>query len=339
VGENLAAAIRVADARSRRRRLRPAFAAGVAAIGVATVLALVGGSGDSQVFTVQEAVAAVVKTAFDQPAVKPDSVLYEKRITNFLGPGFLQHSRDYSARSAERTERWYRAGDKKGWMRISFSPPQFITAADKKAFLKIHRAVPTGDRVLVCHTVLAVNRGASSPSVALHLRAPVEIPTDPKAAYRLFKRSVPHGYIGPGGDDEVVWQSIAYAMNGGAPSLSTAQRAAVIGALAEIPGVATTGPTRDPLGNNAIGFTRTVDGIRTSLYFDSETSLVTYFGSVLAKSKVVARHLRPAGTEIWSQALIDYRYVHAYPGLRQTSRRRARALAALCPEVRHHARK
>ncbi|MBJ7354712.1 MAG: hypothetical protein JHC98_07795 [Thermoleophilaceae bacterium] len=302
------------------------------------ILSLTGGSGEGKLFTVQDAVAAVVKTAYDQPATHANSVLYEKRVVTILGKSFLQRSNDYSASWSEQTEIWHRAGDKKGWMRIAFAPPKFTSAADRKAYLRLHGSEPARSREIACRSVLANSGGSRSPASALNLPPNTEIPTDPKQAYRLFKRSVPHGYVGPGGDNEVVWQSIAYAMYGGAPSLKPAQRAAVIGALAEIPGVSTSGRTSDPLGNSAIGFAHTVGGIRTSLYFDAKTSLVTYFGSVLTTPRKITGHIRPAGTTIWSQALVDYRYVDDYPRLSQTTLKQAGILAGLCPEIRHAGR-
>jgi hypothetical protein len=324
VGANLDSAIARADARKPRRRMRPVLVAGgVTAVVAVLAFLMVGRPGGGKAFTVQDAVAAVARAAYDQPQVQPSGVVYTKvLLTSASSVDSNGHFRYfYPARNVRET--WYRAGDKKGWIRSTIERP-----TDK--------TVPA--RTATCRTIFASIRINRDLSQSLHLPPGTKIPTDPSAAYRLLKRHVPPGYIGTGGDDSVVWMSIGYLMEGGAPRLTQAQRAALVGALGKVPGVTTTGPTTDPVGNPAIGFTRIDSGVRERIYFDSRTSLASYAEDVVTKPLPRRRGGSiPVGTVLWSRALLDFRYVSDFPSLKNSPLSTPNYLLDECPELRHRA--
>lgn len=121
-----------------------------------------------------------------------------------------------------------------------------------------------------------------------------------------------------------------------APQLKPEQRAAVVGALAYVKGVETTGPTTDPLGNRAIGFTRRQGSARARVFFDAGTSLTTF--EDLVRPTEQQRVTLPSGTTTWSRALLDYKSVDEYPPLNETPLKEAGKLAMICPEIRHQKR-
>lgn len=318
VGENLRSAIAADTAPKRRRRTRAAVA--IAATTVIAVVAAIGlSSRDGETpFTVQDAVAAAARAAYDQPTITKDKVIYQAVRTASVwtaGPRSLKLTVEHPQVVTE--QRWYRQGDKKGWIRWTFDSAR--------------------GKVVTCHTVLARYLPGGNVNGELHLSRNAKIPTDPKAAYRLLRRSVPRGYIGPGGDDAVVWQSVMFVMMGGAPSLTRAQRSAVVGSLAYVKGVKTTGPSTDPLGNEAIGFVHKEGDASTRLFFDAKTGLTTYVDYVAAKAldQGRGRGVIPKGTVVSSRALLDYKQLSSYPKLLPSRKTKKGIAAAWCPELRH----
>lgn len=285
--------------------------------------------------SLDEAVAAVQKVAFDQPVVDPDEVLYVKKRTMNTAGGFQRRSREYAATETATEERWYRPGDKKGWIRFTIDPLTFPTEQDRIAHDRIEGRVPTVPRILTCKSVTAARQEFGNLESILMLPKGTELPDNSRAVYALLDRSIPNGYIGPGGHPEVIWQMIAYAMRGGAPDVKPAQRAQLVGALAEIPGVATLGRTIDPLGNSSIGFERNFGNARSRLYFDAKTSLTTYMDRSARTRQKVGFNEVPAGTTLWSTALLEHRYIEGYPKLASSTPREVGRLIILCPELRH----
>lgn len=303
--------------KNRRFRIAAVATAGIAALAIA-IFGFAGHEGAGGAFTVDEAVAAVAQAAYDQPTIKSGSVIYSKTRTTNVWSGINHPQLNYKVPAVDTTERWYRDGDKKGWIRWTFE-----------------RGPSVKSRSLTCHTVIAGMGRPTEPANALHLPRKTEIPTDPKAVYKLIRAHVPAGYMFENADDEVVWQSITYLMNSGAPQLTPQQRAAVIGALAYVDGVETTGLTTDPVGNRAIGFSRQMGSVRARVFFDAETSLTSYEDSVLTRPTKQQHVTVPAGTTMASRALLDYKAVDGYPPLTMTPRKQAGKLEMLCPEMRH----
>ncbi|MFT4050363.1 MAG: hypothetical protein QM648_11100 [Solirubrobacterales bacterium] len=321
VEENLRKAIEMDAAPAKRRRARLAVAiVATAAIAVVAAIGLAGRDAESP-FTVQDAVAAVARAAYDQPRADGSSVIYRAVRTTNVWSGFIRPKLDVKHPQVVTEERWYRPGDKKGWLRWTIDS---------------HGGAPSGT-VITCRTVLARYMPGENVIGELHLRKGTKIPTDSKAAYRLIRSSVPRGYMGSGGDDEVVWQSVIFVMMGGAPKLSPAQRSAVIGSLAYIKGVTTTGPTTDPLGNDAIGFVQARGALPGRIFFDAHTGLTTYFDFVAERDidQGAKREVIPKGTTTYSRALLDYKLLSHYPDLRQSPKTKKGIAAAMCPELRH----
>jgi hypothetical protein len=326
VGENLRAAIAAKEARRphRRRLMLASVATGLAVALLATSM-IVERVGGHDGLSVDEAVAAVARAAFDQPRVNPPGVLYTKvRMTNISGVD--SHGRfQFNRPRTELRETWTRRGEKKGWLRF--------TDADPSLPLKPRQHVHT----LTCRSVLAPMFAAMGSDFALVPNIK-KVPTTPAKAYEFLRRHIPGGYIGAGGNDTVVWMSVSAVMGGGAPQLSPAQRAAVVGALAKIPGVTTMGETTDPLGNPAIGFSRTVTDTRFRLFFERRTALTSY--QDIAASKTIDLHggqSYPKGAVLSSVGVLDYRYLSAYPQLTTDARHATKAQKGFCPEIRHTA--
>jgi hypothetical protein len=337
--------------RSRTRRIAGGALALAATLFVVAAIVNRGPArGPERLLTVEQAVAAVASAAFDRPQAHSNESLYVSSRIVSAGGGRTRGVGAYTSLGSIKNERWYREGDKKGWIRTTVEPIKFASARDEAEYDKLNARVPKKNRTsidpatwnaqsheVVCRSALAGRGlGAQDAVAVLHVRDEAAIPTDPDKALELLLKSSGAGYVGAGGKYAAAWSSIGWAMEGGAPRLNPEQRAAVVGALAKIPGVTSLGRTTDPNGKEAIGFARNEGNTRQRLYFDAKTSLTTYSDSSVRKRMRVGFTKPPVGTTIWSYSLLDYRYLTALPALKASDPKKLDPMSAMmCPKIRH----
>ncbi len=343
-----------APAPRRSRRTRWLVAAPIAAV-VVLALVLVGafrgeaGGG----LSLDEAVAAVAKAAFDAPTTRPGQTVYAHSRTTGTNVGYTMGIGTYLAKHQSDIETWY-AGGKKGWIRWTSEPLVFATAKDRAIYLKVSGNSRGARRMqrrdmskheYVCYSVVATRTSAPTDAASrLSLPRGTEIPTDPSAVYRLIRDHSTNHYVGVGGDAQRIWFAIEYAMQGGGLKLEPAQRAAVVQAIGKVPGVRTLGMVKDPNGVPSIGFERSFDDgrRRSRVFFDATTAMTTYFDETISKvqpagnpktGRPVSGYFgAPVGTVVQKYEMLDYRYLDSMPKLKVTDTPVARQY---CPELRH----
>jgi hypothetical protein len=144
-GQRLAEAFARAEApsaaRPRRRVWRLAIAGGLAAVIVTVALAvgLKGSShGPEKLLTIDQAVAAVAKAAYDQPAYPLDKYLYiSTRTQSLAGGGGIpvngHRGKGFHWLSTFDQETWTKLGAPEA-RRTTTWPAQYLTPEDKKAY-------------------------------------------------------------------------------------------------------------------------------------------------------------------------------------------------------------
>lgn len=327
---------------SRRWLIVPALAAVTV---IVLALALVPGRERSPL-TVEQAVASVVEASFDAPVEGADQYLYVRSSSDLLTGRSIPVRRKYDwlERTRSTRETWSKPGEV-AWIRIFNRPSEFVRERDRETAADAERAVrrdwrkrngakapprdvmslgalPDAAETIVCKVAPKDSWLVRDPErfaiVGVKLGT---LPTTPRAVYRLLLSKTARS-IGLARRQDLVWQMIAGAMSEGSAALSPEQRAAVIGALAEIPNVKTFGEVDDPSGRPAVGFSHSSSGKTRRIYFDRATGLTSYTDTVATDGQPVA------GAGTWR--LESFEYVERPPVLKKTRQRTLSQLVA-CP--------
>lgn len=347
-----AEAVEAAAFRPRWLRPRLAFAAG--AVVLAAVFALLIGRGEAErVFTVQEALAEVAAAAFDEPTARSGRYLQTRTQTkNLYSSSYAISERDRTEIlmiTSFENERWFRPRST-GWRRVTSERGEFVTELDRNRAKRLKRKLEAeGKRMARARK----RRGDSRPvpnmfsyhpfdaaldpklparstrtcripawawvidgasTIPPNLPTPTELPSDPAAVYRLFRKKADSEQAKLD-REQWTWDRITSYLSIGASVLTPEQRSAVVRSLGYVPGVATAGLVDDPLGRKAFGFSRQRANVRHEIYFDPETSLATFTRSQSTGKLGGSRGHVPTGTVIFQEALLDYSYVDAPPKL------------------------
>ncbi len=328
----------------RRRAFTIAAAAAVAACALAAI-ALISG-GDDKPFTVESAVAAVTRAAFDTPREHPDEYLYTTSTETFIGGRSVQTNkrRSWQIRVTAQRETWIRP-QRTAWTRTQFTEHAYPTERDRRSAEAARRdverdwkrrnhgkAVPPGMTDFMAESTPAspiVCRvsadyawlvGDRKLSELLGSRSGA-VPSDPRKLYAFLERRLQNNALAIR-KDTLIWMMIDSASRLSTGSITPKQRSALIGTLALIPGTETYGETTDPTGRAAIGFSRTSGGKRYRLYFDRETGLTSY-------SDVATTSGKPdAGVSTWR--LDRFEYVKQPPPL-TPSKGKSLSFLLVCP--------
>ena len=317
-GRRLAAAFARAEAQApsrfpARRVLVPALAA----LAVVALLAGIGRGGDSAL-SLDEAVSAVSKAAFDQPALPEGSYLHSASLMTSSGAGGarLKNRKHVWIHSnfTMRTETWTRIG-RPVLQRTTNYPQKPIGPEDRKNIKLL------GYDIFVNETYSCVTRtrkpatrhavgmsGIFVPDAKL-----TEVPSDAKAAYRyLFERV---GGATAAESAARVWGAVIYGLMNPGVGIAPKQRAALAGAIAYVPGVKVLAAESDPNGNPTIGFSRDGNGLHSVAYFDRETSQTTWARDTVVDSSKLndGRTVLPPGSTFWAWQLKAYEFVAAPP--------------------------
>jgi hypothetical protein len=255
-------------------------------------VAVVGRDGSGGPLTLSEAVAAVVKNAMDQPGSQPGKYLYIKT-----------ESSETDGHEGERpvgftTQSWYREGDPFYWSGVTL----FSSDGTKSATTLCRRKVIKGFDPLKTQVDLPKGEGFPKTSREAYEQLLANNDDDPDG---LYDRNAQ------------VWDQIGIAMRDGAPDLTPAQRATLIGALVYVPGARTLGRTTDPRGNSAVGFERMSNGARHTLYFDDATSVLTYMATTVVTPSEKHYPGAVAGATIVSDGVVEYKYLDTLPPLKE----------------------
>ena len=264
----------------RRSRRRWVFAtAGLAAAGAsAAVLVSVGvnGRGDASAATrvLEHAAAAARRQA---PLGKLDSgrYLYVKSVDAYLNTVVPADSPYFSVLVPHVREVWL--GSNRGLLRETDGAPTFLTARDRDRWIAAGRPP------------LASRRPTETKLGPLR---PLGLPADPDALYARLKRDATgHG----DGLYEEMFTLVGDSLRETNPT--PAQRAALYGVAARIPGVELVGTVRDPIGRRgiAVAMRHGEDGVRETLVVDPST------GELLSEEQVALAGNRfgyPAGAVV-----------------------------------------
>jgi hypothetical protein len=295
-GRKLSAAFAEAESReSGRRRFGWRVLLPVAVVSACAAALLVGiGTGSGGRLTLDQAVAAVSKTIFDQPGASPNSVAYTMTRETLTGA---------SGEKQVSTNETWDGGSATGYFRIT---PGDRTDPGWEA--KLQGECHDGE---VFRATFATGTGGQ-----FEFEPGVEIPTD---AHRLFERLVvnvhsEYGFsrLGKASDEEIartLWIGVISVLQSGASDLTPAERSRLLVALSKLDGVKTAGRVDDPNGNPAIEFERETGGQLTRAFFDVNTGRVTYWESVDTDTPDGARVTR-------TYELIEYRHLKEMPKLK-----------------------
>lgn len=318
-GRRLAVAFDAAEkgARSRRRALRVAVPV-LAVAGVAVAVLVGVGRSDSSPLSLDDAVAAVAKAVFDRPALPTDRYLHIETLTTSSGGAGAHDAKGKRVRihtnNTFSQESWTKIGEPVLRRFVSY-PGRPAGPEDAEKIKRLgYNIFPPGNRVCVSQSARPADAEAAEPmnsAVGLPLD---EIPEDAAAAYRALlddAKKTKSAY----GPESVVWTTLANGMMFAGSRLTDRQRAALVGAIAYVPGVRVLAKQTDPNGRPAIGFERTGNGFHSVVYFDSDTSLTTYVkDTVVDPSKVNdGRTGLPVGATFWAYELKHYEFVDAPP--------------------------
>lgn len=319
VGDRLSEAFERSETVTRRRRVRNAGFGAIAAIGLVVLasVAFIQFDGD-RVLTIDEAIAEVRQGSFELPNPGADQMLYTVEDSMWTaGAGTTTRSGRrlwFNQLITVRREQWTNPR-RTGISRSSFIDAKYVSPQDEamaelmqaendRERRRIERArEKRGDRRPVPRYPVSIppftkmdSGGETKPDPLVCPVGPArgwinfegdplsaaevkKLPTDPALMYnrvakatREFRRNVDR--------DRWVWSTIHWALGSGANELSTAQRSAMVGAIAYVPGVRTLGETEDPLGRKTIGFFREGREQHDELYFDANTSLPIYAQSI-----------------------------------------------------------
>lgn len=350
VGESLSAAMK-ADAPKRTKRRWPlglAFAA-TSVVAVLLVLSLTARNGKDP-FTVESAIAAVTQAAYEIPKEHPNEYLYMKSTETFVGENTaLFHHKRFAWRVVSTRERqtWTRPGSE-SWLVTGTTHTDFATAEDRAERdsanalqQRFWRKSHSGRRApnflpSISNTDL---RSTHSPMVC---RVPAndswflggreisdyfmarseELPTTAREMYDFLDARIgtpPRGQSRAG----MIWRDIDFATRTSAKTSKPEHRAALIGALALIPGVETFGETVDPAGREAIGFSRAARGRQTRIYFDRATGLTSFSDYRSVDGKPIR------GGFTWR--LDEFKYVSSPPNLKESDRSQSLQEFIYCP--------
>lgn len=330
LGEKLNAAfteIERGEAVKKRRSRAWRISGGAVALATSLLLAVAlvgrggGGGGPEQILTVQQAVAAVAKAAFDQPALPENNYLHMLTRTQNLAGG---RGRTDGGKGKQLTVHTIQTFDQETWTRLgkpeirryTSLPAQFVTPRDRANELALN-ALPyknvTRSCVSQAHDPATASDSALASDGDPAALGASEVPTNARAAYRAMLKKA-RAQSGPGVDVyERVWSEVQQGMMAGASPLTAEQRAALVGALAYVPGVKVLPARTDPNGNTAVGFQRISRGQRDVVFFDTRTSLTTYVRGTLVKPVESMGSTLPAGSLIWGYELKKYEFVDAPP--------------------------
>lgn len=325
-GRRLSLAFAAAEAPSKRPGYtRIAVVGALASVAIVVVVALAGlGSspGPGRLVTIDQAVAAVAKAAYDQPAYPRDKYLYLATRTQNLsgGAGEVNGKRvGFHWLSTFDQETWTRLGEREV-RRFTAYPATYLTAADKAAQTKLarghedynaskHVCIRKGGRATKQHSAVAEDLVAAPPSRMM--------PDDARAMFRYLKRYFNAKRPQGRNANDYVWIMAHALMQAGAPRLTGGQRAALVGALAYLPDVKVLPGSTDPYGVPAVGFERNWIDRHEEVWFDTNTSMLSSMRQKQVKSETQMGGSIPAGTIVWAYRLLDYRFVDSPPSVKR----------------------
>lgn len=348
-GRRLAEAFARAEAPSTSRSRsvwRIALAGGLAAIAISVVLA-VGLKGPSQgperLLTIDQAVAAVAKAAFDQPAYPRNKFLYiSTRTQNLAGAGGIpingHGGKGYHWLQTFDQETWTKLGAPEARRTTSW-PAQYLTPEDKAANAAVIEQVRKSRRPgqpqnkfddynskkHICAKTskkLATTKRSAVADDLGPLGPPAsKLPDDAKQTYRYLKHYRQSKQTRQGHNaNDYVWIVAHQLMQAGGPELTPAQRAALVGALAYLPDVRVLPGRTDPYGVPAVGFARTWVDRNEEVWFDTRTSMLSSMRQTQPKNERQMGGWIPAGATVWAYRLLDYKFVDKAPSFkRETS--------------------
>ncbi len=273
----------------RRTRLRVLVAAVFVCAPLVALLTLVlGGKGQVQpaVGQVLRAAAAVAATQPAEPPPGPGQYFYTRS-----REAYLSTSEGWTALSPRIRQRWV-AANGAGRARVVFAKPEFLTAAQRRAWKAAGSphlsAGQVEDFALTGQPILDTS----------------DLPTEPKALRKLIEaRKIPL-VDGPPGEAETFTLIGDMLRNTYLPPVF---RAALYRAVAELPDVKLLGKVKDPVGRTGIGVSFTKGSVTHELIFDPDTS------ALLGEREVAARRMPefhvPAGTETGSTAYLESKVV------------------------------
>jgi hypothetical protein len=252
--------------RPRRRRHAPRWAVAVGAAAVVAVVAVAvtallpaGDSGGPS-----PAAAAVLlhtaRTAASQPAIEPPGpgqFVYTKSDGEFQDTAVTQRQTINYYQHVTR-EIWI-APDGSGRIHETEGLPQFVTNADRQAWLAAGKPELTGDR----------NADQTFGAGGLHYLDLSKLPTDPAQLKQLIDDRTVEG--GPPGDAETFTIIGDLLRETYAPP---ALRSALYTIAADLPGVQLIGAVHDQLGRPGTAVAYTSQGLRHELIFDPRTSVL-----------------------------------------------------------------
>lgn len=333
------ARVEAPSAKPRRRGWRIAVAGGLAAI-VITVMLAVGLKGSSEgpekLLTINQAVAAVAKAAFDQPAYPLDKYLYiSTRTQSLAGSGGIpvngHRGKGFHYLDTFDQETWTKLGAPEARRTTSW-PVKYLTPEDKAANDAVMEQVRKSRRPgqpaskyddynskkHVCGRTSKKPATSKRSAVANDLGPigikPSSLPANPKQLYRHLKRlrESKKTRVGHNAND-FVWIMAHALMQAGGPELKPAQRAALVGALAYLPDVRVLPGNTDPYGVPAVGFARTWLDRNEEVWFDTRTSMVSSMRQTQPKNEREMGGWIPAGSTVWAYRLLAYRFVDKAP--------------------------